>query len=110
MPLELDHIIPEALNGTSDETNLWLACPRCNRYKGMQIEATDEISGEVVPLFNPRQEQWQDHFVWEEDGLYIAGTTAIGRATVAALQLNNPFVVYSRKVWIDAGWHPPKVE
>ena len=33
MPLQIEHIYPEAAGGDSDETNLWLACPRCNRYK-----------------------------------------------------------------------------
>jgi 5-methylcytosine-specific restriction endonuclease McrA len=32
MPLEVEHIVPEAQGGGSDETNLCLACPRCNRY------------------------------------------------------------------------------
>ena len=108
MPLEIEHIIPEGVGGSSDEANLWLACPRCNRHKGMQIDALDEMTNERVPLFNPRQQRWAEHFAWEQDGLYIVGLTAIGRATVQALQMNNPFVIYSRRIWIAWGWHPPK--
>jgi hypothetical protein len=109
MPLEIEHIVPEVAGGTSDETNLWLACPRCNRYKGMQIHFLDEVTGEQAPLFHPRQQRWSDHFVWEQDGLYIVGLTPTGRATVTALQMNNPFVIHSRRVWISWGWHPPKL-
>jgi 5-methylcytosine-specific restriction endonuclease McrA len=108
MPLELDHLIPEAAGGSSDEANLWLACSRCNRYKGDQTHAVDEETGELVPLFNPRRQRWTDHFAWAQEGLYIVGLTPIGRATVAALQVNNPFVVHSRQVWIACDWHPPK--
>ncbi len=31
--LEIDHIIPISRGGTSDETNLFLACPMCNGRK-----------------------------------------------------------------------------
>ena len=34
IPLHIEHIIPLAANGTSDESNLWLACSVCNNYKG----------------------------------------------------------------------------
>lgn len=27
MPMHLEHIVPIAAGGTSDEDNLWLACP-----------------------------------------------------------------------------------
>lgn len=30
----IDHIVPLAKNGTDDESNLQLACGRCNRKKG----------------------------------------------------------------------------
>ena len=33
-PMELDHIIPEALGGLTEEDNLWLACSLCNDHKG----------------------------------------------------------------------------
>ncbi len=108
MPLEIDHIVPEAAGGSSDESNLWLACPRCNQYKGMQTDALDEETGERVSLFDPRRQRWSDHFAWRQGGLYMAGLTATGRATVKALQVNNPFVVRARQVWIAWGWHPPE--
>lgn len=107
MPLEIEHLIPEAAGGSSEESNLWLSCPSCNRYKGTQTHASDPQTGDLAPLFNPRTQIWAEHFAWEQGGLYIRGLTATGRATIQALRMNNDFVVYSRHVWIAWGWHPP---
>lgn len=106
-PLEIEHIVPRALDGTSNEENLWLACPLCNSYKGVQCEGIDPLTHEVVPLFNPRMQKWQEHFAWSEDSTQIVGQTACGRATVIALQLNNIIAVTVRRAWVSAGWHPP---
>jgi len=38
----------------------------------------------------------------------IVGLTPTGRATVTALNLNNPYIVPARRLWALAGWHPPK--
>jgi hypothetical protein len=108
MPLEIEHIIPLAQGGLSQEDNLWLACSFCNRYKGSQTTGQDEVTGQLTTLFNPRAQVWQDHFSWEEGGLYVKGETGVGRVTVTLLRLNNPFVVRSRHIWIAWGWHPPE--
>lgn len=108
MPLEIEHIIPLAAGGDSNEENLWLACPRCNLHKADRSHAPDPQTGESVSLFDPRRQRWEEHFAWDQGGLMISGRTATGRATVAALQLNNAFVVRSRRVWTGWGWHPPK--
>ena len=105
--LEIDHLRPTALGGTSDETNLWLACPHCNGAKGARVDAIDPESGQTVPLFNPRTDKWPEHFIWTDGGATIAGITPIGRATVAALNMNHPDIVATRRLWIDVGWHPP---
>lgn len=104
--LEIEHIIPKAAGGTDDEENLWLACRLCNSYKGVQTQGQDSVSNRKVKLFNPRQQKWSRHFVWVNDGTHITGLTACGRATVLALQLNNPYAVTVRQAWISAGWHP----
>jgi 5-methylcytosine-specific restriction endonuclease McrA len=108
MPLHVEHIVPVAAGGGSTEDNLWLACPLCNGYKGTQTHATDPRDGEVAPIFNPRQQVWAEHFRWSEDGTLIVGSTAIGRATVEALKLNNDYLVQARARWVAAGWHPPE--
>jgi len=106
--MEIDHFIPEALGGKTEEENLWLACRDCNGFKGERVAALDPESGEIVPLFNPRQQRWRDHFAWNEAGDKMVGLTAIGRATVIALKLNRRVLVQARQLWVAAGWHPPK--
>jgi hypothetical protein len=107
--LEIEHIIPLSEGGTNAETNLWLACPLCNRYKSNRILAVDPETGETVPLFNPRTQNWFTHFRWSEDGLRIIGRTAVGRATVVTLHLSDdPDALEVRSYWVLAGWHPPE--
>lgn len=106
-PLEVEHIMPTALGGTDEEQNLWLACSMCNTYKGAQIDGLDEVTGQRITLFNPRQQQWSDHFYWNDAGDQVIGSTPCGRVTVIALQLNNILAVTVRRAWISAGWHPP---
>ncbi|MEL6249787.1 MAG: HNH endonuclease [Cyanobacteria bacterium J06648_16] len=67
--LEIEHILPISRGGGSDLGNLWLACPICNRYKSNKTEATEPETDRFVPLFNPRCQQWIDHFTWTDDGL-----------------------------------------
>lgn len=106
--LEIEHIIPLAQQGSNDESNLWLACPLCNRYKSDKISAIDPDTKRVVPLFNPRTQAWVEHFRWSEDGIRIIGLTPIGRATVATLHLSDdPDALEVRSYWVLAGWHPP---
>lgn len=105
--LEIEHLIPRALGGKDEEDNLWLACRMCNGYKGKQIKAIDPQTEQPAALFNPRKQKWSDHFMWSEDGSMIIGLTPTGRATVDALQLNNPIAIIVRLEWVSAGWHPP---
>jgi 5-methylcytosine-specific restriction endonuclease McrA len=53
-PMVLDHIVPEAKGGKTTRENLWLACRRCNEFKGARTEAMDPLTTAMVPLFNPR--------------------------------------------------------
>ncbi len=62
VPHEPDHIIGEQHGGVTSLVNLAQACFRCNRYKGPNIATRDPLTGHLVPLFNPRTEQWSDHF------------------------------------------------
>lgn len=54
--MEIDHIIPQAEGGSDEEANLWLACPRCNGFKGSQTHAVDPDTQQLTRLFNPRQQ------------------------------------------------------
>jgi hypothetical protein len=106
-PMEFDHLIPEALGGRTEEGNLWLACSLCNDAKSCRVAALDPISGEIIRLYNPRDQVWSDHFRWSESSDYILGTSPTGRATVLALNLNRPALVRARQAWVAVGWHPP---
>ena len=106
--LEIEHIIPEGAAGLTEESNLWLACTSCNRYKGSRTLGMDPTSGEYVPLFNPRSQRWREHFAWSEDGTEITGLPPCGRATVEALRLNNQEIVGARSLWVQSSWWPPE--
>ena len=101
--MHVEHIIPRARGGSSQESNLWLACAWCNSYKGIQVESQDPETGASVALFNPRRQRWIEHFTWSKDSTCILGLTATGRATVAALNLNNPYIFPARRLWVLAG-------
>jgi hypothetical protein len=106
--MEVEHVIPEAMGGKTVEDNLWLSCRRCNGHKGARTHAADPVTQAEVPLFNPRAQSWGDHFEWSQDGVRILGKTAIGRATAAALQMNDLLIVAARERWVRGGWWPPK--
>lgn len=106
-PLSIEHILPIAAGGLTERENLWRSCRECNERKGPQVQATDPEIGEVVDLYNPRTQRWTDHFRWSEDGLLVIGLTTVGRATVAAIDLNRPHQIVARQRWVVVGWHPP---
>lgn len=107
--LEIEHLVPRAKGGPSDESNLWLSCSLCNAAKQDRVSAIDPESANEVPLFNPRTQIWSEHFEWSPDGLRIIGRTPTGRATMTLLHLNtDPVRLIVRSYWIQAGWHPPK--
>jgi hypothetical protein len=107
IPLTIEHIIPKAQGGTDADENLWLSCRLCNEAKGIQTEAIDPLTKNTVPLFNPRTQNWPDQFAWNEEGIYMIGKSASGRATIEALSLNTEFRIRARKLWVEVGWHPP---
>jgi hypothetical protein len=76
-------------------------------YKGVQTHAVDPLTMRRVRLYNPRVQRWGRHFGWSADGTEVQGRTTAGRATVAALQLNNAIARIVRSAWVSAGWHPP---
>jgi len=51
-------VVPRQHGGTDDPGNLALACHRCNLRKGPNLTGIDPITGEIVPLFDPRRDRW----------------------------------------------------
>jgi len=104
----LDHVVPLSEGGSETSDNLALACFHCNRRKSNNQTATDPDSGVVVPLFNPRTQIWSEHFCWSVDRISVVPKTAIGRATVALLELNRERILKIRRADVEVGRHPPK--
>jgi hypothetical protein len=103
----VDHVVPIAQQGSDTLENLALACFHCNRQKTDKATVVDRDSGEEVPLFNPRQHVWSDHFIWSADSTLIVGLTPIGRAAIEALGLNRDRVRNIRAADRVVGRHPP---
>jgi len=107
---QTDHIIPRSRGGTTTVDNLCLACAACNGHKHARTHAIDPVSATEVPLFNPRRQQWHEHFSWSTDSTEIIGQTPTGRATIATLRMNEALIVGARSLWVGIGVHPPRDE
>lgn len=105
--MHIEHIDPD---GGDQPDNLCLSCSNCNLSKAQAITALDPETGESVALFNPRQQVWQEHFEWIENGLRVQGLTPTGRATINRLKINMERIIIARKRWVQGGFHPPKIE
>jgi hypothetical protein len=102
----LEHILPRSQGGATHLDNLALACQGCNNHKYTKIQAHDPVTKRLVALFHPRRQRWQDHFTWDARFAIVLGLTAVGRATVEALQLNRPELQNLRRLLYAAGEHP----
>lgn len=107
-PHSIEHVQPRAKGGVDDTSNLALACQGCNNHKYVKTHATDELTDEAVPLFNPRTMRWEEHFAWSADFSEIIPLSPVGRATVRELQLNRTGACNLRRVLYAMGEHPAK--
>lgn len=82
----VDHIIALKHGGDDSNSNLALSCLRCNLHKGPNLSGIDPLSGQIVPLFHPRRQIWQQPLRW--DGPILAGLTPEGRTTILVMQMN----------------------
>jgi hypothetical protein len=103
----IDHIRPVSQRGTHALDNLCFCCFECNNYKQASTAAVDPRTGRSAPLFNPRTDDWNEHFRWSPTAARMIGRTATGRATIQALRLNRPLLVRARRAWVRIGMHPP---
>jgi len=103
-PHEPDHLIARKHDGETVSANLALACFDCNRFKGPNIASLDPVTGELVPLFNPRTQKWTEHF--QLSGGRIVPLTPVGRVTESMLRLNVPVRVEARERWNALGLYP----
>ena len=100
---QLDHIIPKQHGGSDELRNLAFCCALCNRTKGPNLASLDPATGRLTPLFNPREENWHDHF--RLAAAHIIGLTPVGRTTVFLLQLNSEARLIDRRYLVQSGFY-----
>lgn len=103
----IDHIVPLNEGGETALENLALACFHCNRRKSNKQTAFDTKTNKEIPLFNPRKNNWSEHFTWSEDKIHIVAKTEIGQATIDLLQLNRERILPIRLADVAVNRHPP---
>lgn len=60
--MTVDYIVPQAHGGETQFENPCFACLCCNEFKGSAVTAQDPNTGQMTPLFHPRQQIWDEHF------------------------------------------------
>lgn len=112
----IDHVIPASLGGSDHIDNLALACRRCNERRYNFVAGFDVETQQIVPVFNPRKQDWAEHFIWTTGGTVVKGVTPIGRATCDRFDLNDmrypegDSIRSTRQFWIQTGIHPPSLD
>src|SRR5437899_12231073 len=66
--------------------------------RGLTSPGIDLVTGQLTRLFNPRQDDWNEHFSWL--GPELVGRTAVGRTTIDVLNINLPERVEQRRLLI----------
>ncbi len=108
LPHEVDHIRAQKHKGPTRTENLCWPCALCNSYKGSDVSAYVPGTEELVRLFNPRTDVWEDHFEWMDSQLL--GKTPIAQATLELLQINKDSRVVLRRMLMDLALFPPVAE
>jgi hypothetical protein len=101
LPHEVDHVRAKKHHGLTSLVNTCLACAQCNAAKGPNAAGYDSETGDLVPLFNPRADAWNDHFSWV--GPVLRGLTPVARATIDVLRINDPSRVEHRRLLVSLG-------
>jgi len=69
------------------------------------VAALDPESGEATKLFNPRLQNWDEHFRLNPDAT-LSGISPEGRATILVLRINDSGRVQYRQDAMLAGLYP----
>lgn len=101
-PFHVDHIVARVHGGDDEQHNLSWSCTQRNLHKASNFASIDPAGGERVNLFNPREQNWIDHFALGQEG-NIIGVTAAGRATVRLLDMNGIPQIDLRRELIQQG-------
>ena len=101
--LHIEHVIAKQHGGSDRPENLCIACRECNFSKGPNVAGY--MGGRLVPLFNPRRQNWRRHFAW--NGPLLHGRTLAGKITVMLLNINEASRVLARGFLIAEDRFPP---
>ena len=101
LTFHLEHIRAQQHILDDSPENLALACPDCNFHKGPNLTTLDGRTREIVVLFHPRHDRWEDHF--EYRGAILIGLSPVGEATIRLLQMNTVERVEMRAELLAAG-------
>jgi 5-methylcytosine-specific restriction endonuclease McrA len=85
-PHQIDHIISLKHGGKTELENLAYACFGCNNAKSSDVGTVLLPERIFIRLFNPRTDNWNDHFEIYLGKFYAK--TQIGEATIKVLNLN----------------------
>jgi len=93
---QIDHIISLKHRGTNGTGNLAYCCFHCNSCKGPDVGSIYDKTGLFVGFFNPRTQNWSDHF--DLLNFVIEPITATGWVTAMMLQFNTPMRIELRRL------------
>lgn len=98
----IDHIVSIKHGGKTLSENLAYSCQICNLNKGSDIATFLEDTDNPIRFYNPRTDNWNEHFSIDETGL-LEAITDVGAATIKILDLNHPESIIERQEMIRFG-------
>ena len=101
---EIDHIIAKKHGGGNELGNLAYACPHCNQHKGSDFVTVVDDYNDIVRLFNPRLQLWDEHF--ETSNGEVLAKTKTGNATIKLLKMNDVDLIILRNILSEIGRYP----
>lgn len=104
LPFEIDHIVSLKHGGGNEISNLAFACPHCNQHKGTDLVTFLKSYGDIVAIFNPRTQKWEEHFT-QSDG-QILPKTRVAEATIKLLRFNELERIIHRQLLMEIGAWP----
>lgn len=96
---EVEHIVPPLAGGANEFENLALSCRSCNVFKSNFLTGIDESGYETQRLFNPRIDEWTEHFELNPQTLEISALSEVGRGTILRLRFNSEKQRQARILW-----------
>ncbi|PWK18775.1 HNH endonuclease [Arcicella aurantiaca] len=96
IPHQIDHIISLKHGGKTELENLAYSCFSCNNNKGSDIGTMLLPNMEFIRLFNPRLDNWNEHFELAYGVIYPL--TSIGEETIKLLKMNTVEKIMERNV------------